>query len=150
MTDLELNTAIAALLGAPKTHEWDTTGQCNHYGSIYECSRCGDVELTDSIECDGNYPCIPPYATDLNRAVAAGRTLGMFEYGVVISPHNDVGGALVQHCYTYYGTDCMTTEFELLAYDLKSPARAVCVAILKFRSLLSERKIIGDGDHAWL
>lgn len=149
MTDLELNTAIAALLGVPNVHNWETTGQCNHYGSIYECDRCGDIELTDCIEVDGRHPCIPPYATDLNRAVAAGRTLGMFDYDVGIHVQDGRGsfnGAGVVH----FWRDIDGDSTEHLAVDYDSAARAVCAAILKFTELKSSAKIHGDGDHAWL
>ncbi len=131
MTDLELNTAIAALLGAPKTHEWEYTGECTYDASVYECERCGDSILTDCREVEGNYPCLPPYATDLNRAVAAGQALGMFEYDVNIHIQKGCGrqfGAGVTHAYEYRDSEVSHDKFEHLAVDFQSPARAVCKA----------------------
>jgi hypothetical protein len=149
MTDLELNTAIAALLGAPKTHEWESTGQCTYDATLYECSKCGEVVLTDFLG-GIDYPCIPPYATDLNRAVAAGRTLKLFDYDVSIDVHCVGNGATVHHRYTDRQITSWLDRMEPIGRDQDHPARAVCAAILKFHSLKSEQKIIGDGDHAWI
>lgn len=117
MTDLELNTAIAALLG------------------------------------DDDRPGIPPYATDLNRAVAAGQALGMFDYDVSIDiqcGRKGNSGAWVVHSWEYNDGVVEYETIETLGEDFDHPARAVCNAIIAFTQLKAAKKIIGDGDHAWL
>ncbi len=83
----ELDAKIATIVGfVPGPHDWDNTGDSNHYGSIYRCTRCDEVKLDDTDADDkfGTSKCLPAYSTDERFAFKAAEKAGLFKFGTAV------------------------------------------------------------------
>lgn len=141
----ELDAAVAIAVGdASVAHNWEDQGS-NHYGTAYLCLKCGEVELTDSIEYDGRGKCIRPYSTDLNAAFEAAEKCGLFKFETAVAkgwltlagvgdadqnPAKQWGfmqfGYEIQRCWWMFPDN----KGGMIGIAQPTPAMAICAAIL--------------------
>jgi hypothetical protein len=128
----ETDRKVAEALGTVREeHGWHPTGECSFYVNLYRCKHCGEYDLSESAGDADPGPCIPPYSTDWNYAMAA------FILSPELATNHVIGTLDVGPDWALWRTrvgddNCDILEHGKLADIHETGPLAICGAILKF------------------